>query len=154
MARLPTKTEKRYMKICDCERAGLSYIQTNERLLRLEGFSISEHVWKRALEWQSNQISVRLEIESLYRAYLQVQELKRAAISFLIDQQEAIGKDPEKINIRSIERLIDKELEYANKIRELTGQLVSGEGQDDFGDTYDWLSEIETDGTGKPSDTG
>lgn len=139
MARQATKTERGYIEICECERAGLSLSETSEYLR----IPISEYKWKQALAWYYNQISVRSEIESVYNAYKQVQELKRDASAFFRAQRTNVMMDAKRINIRDIERLIDKELEYADRIRELARQIVGGAGDDDIRDLPNWILELE-----------
>lgn len=139
MARQATKTERGYIEICRCERSGFSRTETSDYL----GMPITEYKWKQALAWYYNQISVRTEIESVFNAFKQTQELKREAFAFFRMQRDTVMMDAKKINVRDIERLIDKELKYADRLRELAKQIVGDAGHDDIADLPKWIAEIE-----------
>ena len=145
MARLASKTEKVYIEICRCERAGLSRAEAGEAL----GAPISEYRWKQALAWHYNQISVRSEIESVYNALKQTQELKRDAQAFFRIQRTTVMMKSKGVNVRDIEMLIARELEYVDRIRELAQQVVDeaevvGDAEEDaIGDLPEWIAELE-----------
>ena len=138
------KTESRYMAIWECHRMGMSRMDASAHLK----FSITERVWNSALSWCYQQITLRTEFQQVYDVYIKNLELQRKALAFLDMQLSTVMMDAKKINISDIQRLFDKELEYADRLREIAGHLVSVEGSERSETIRQALEDLGSDGKG------
>ena len=121
---MASKKSKRYAEICEAYHAGFSLseikvlISSRITLLEVEA----------ALEWEREQVLVRSEICALYDAVVETRKLRKQANRVLEVQYRSVMAKTRRFAIKEVQELIDAELKYWERIRELKGQIddVSG----------------------------
>jgi len=117
-----------YIRICECYHAGFNATEISKYI----GKRVSIPLINAALEWEHSQMVLRSEIQSLFDALLQVRELKKKATLLLDRQLSSVVCEVPGGAIRDLQRLIEAEVDYARRIRELSEQVDDVPGRSDF----------------------
>lgn len=137
------------MAICQCYHAGFTRAEIAEYLDK----RVSEKRVEDALLWEQKQIVLRSEVQSVYDAWVQVRALKRKANAVLERQFLSLTAKTRRFAIKEIAELIDQELEYANRLRELSREVITDAGHVDIANLPAGVfsADLEPDGGGDTS---
>ncbi len=118
------RTIRKYIRICEAFHAGFDL----QGIKQVVDSQITHVDLERALAWEREQVLVRSEIQSLYDALLATRKLRKQANLILDAQYNSVMSKTRRFAIKEVQELIDAELEYSNRIRELAKSLdhVSG----------------------------
>lgn len=121
---LDSKKVKRYSDICEAHHAGFSVTEIKQ----LISSRITTLDVEAALEWEREQLLVRSEILALYDAVIETRRLRKRANLVLEVQYRSVMAKTRRFAIKEVQELIDAELGYWERIRELKAQVdeVSG----------------------------
>ena len=121
---LSSSKVKRYSDICEAHHAGFSVTEIKQ----LISSRITTIDVEAALEWEREQLLVRSEILSLYDAIIEMRRLRKQANLVLKVQGKSVMAKTWRFAIKEIKELIDAEVGYWERIRELKAQVdeVSG----------------------------
>ena len=116
--------KKRYSEVCEAYHAGFSLTEIKE----LVSSRITLLDIERALDWEREQVLVRSEILSLYDALLATRRLRKQANMVLDRQYKSLTAKTRRYAIKEVQELIDAELGYQSRIRELAGSVENVSG--------------------------
>lgn len=119
-----------FSAICDAYHAGFNL----EGICEVLGKRVSRKRLTAALEWEREQMVLRTEIQSVYDALLETRRLRVTGHRILERRLRSITGGCARFAIRDVQRLIDAELEYTDRLRALTEQVDVGEGDADIAD--------------------
>ena len=117
-------SKKRYPEVCEAYHAGFSLAEIKQLLSsRITALDVEA-----ALDWEREQLLVRSEILALYDAVVETRRLRKQANLVLEVQYKSVMAKTRRFAIKEVQELIDAELGYWERIRELTAQVdeVSG----------------------------
>lgn len=121
---LQQRTIRRYVRICEAYHAGFDL----QGIKQLVGSRVTHADLQKALAWEREQVLLRSEIESLYDALLATRKLRRQANLILDTQYKSVMAKTRRFAIKEVQELIDAELEYSNRIRELAKAIDDIQG--------------------------
>lgn len=118
------RTVQEFMAICEAYHAGFDVAG----IAQLLGKRISQLRVEQALDWEREQLLMRSEIQSLYDALLETRKLRKQANQVLAAQWHSVATKTSRFAIKEVRELIEQELQYAERIRELATEIdgVSG----------------------------
>lgn len=121
---LRQSTIQKYVNICQAYHSGFSL----QEIKVLLGNRIKASDIEAALAWERQQLLVRSEIQSLYDALIATRELRKKANLILNVQYNSVMARVRRFAIKEVQELIDAELAYSDRIRDLVRQVddVSG----------------------------
>lgn len=116
--------KKRYPEVLEAHHAGFSLVEIKQ----LVSSRITRADLEEALEWEQEQLVVRSELLSLYEALSETRTLRKRANMVLEAQYRSLTARTRRFAIKEVQELINVELEYKSRIRELAAQVddVSG----------------------------
>ena len=113
------RTIQRYIQICEAYHAGFDLASIKELL----GSRITSLEVEAALDWERDQVLVRSEIQSVYDALLATRDLRKKANLILDTQYYSVTAKTRRFAIKDVQELIDAELRYSDRLRELAGEV-------------------------------
>ena len=120
------ETIQRYIAICNAYHAGFNLAGICE----WTGHKVTHRQLGSALDWEREQIVIRSEIESLYDALLATRRLRSQANRILQEQWQSVTAKVRRFAIKEVQELIDAELGYSDRIRELARAVDAVEGHE------------------------
>ena len=127
--RRPSRQVRDYVRICECYHAGFNATEIS----RYIGKRITFAQVDAALEWEHSQMVLRSEIQAMWDALIETRELKKKANIILDRQLSSVTGQVAHGAVRDVERLIEAEVHYASRIRELSGDVAAVPEFADFG---------------------
>lgn len=120
------KTIQRYIRICEAYHAGFDL----EGIKHWTGEAVTHRQLGSALEWEREQLVIRSEIQSLCDAILETRRLRVKANKILDAQWTSLTTRTRRFAIKEVQELIDAELGYSDRIRELAQKVDAAEGHE------------------------
>ena len=119
-------TIQRYIAICEAYHAGFDI----EGISVWVGSKVTMRQLGSALEWEREQVVIRSEIQSTFDALIETRRLRVKANKVLDAQWSSLTARTRRFAIKEVKELIDAELGYSNRIRELAREVDAAEGHE------------------------